>query len=190
MADKAFLLARTWPKIFWRKIFAEVSAAPSGAANANSETLVRMSGIRGACVMRPERIANLAATLVGRGEDQGPEHFIFGFGRIDCGNTYAGNISIEHIGAMRRGIAPAGECFGQRVVTGADIFDGDAGVELRLADALLKRRAEIVIERAARSHGSCLFVGKPHQFGIERYRAKAVIAAIAGDHRGGNAGIE
>ena len=76
------------------------------------------------------------------------------------------------------------------MVAGADIFDGNGGIESRLADALLERRAGAMIERAARRHGAGLLIGKPHQFRIDRHGAEAVVVAIAGNHRLRRGGIE
>src|SRR5438105_14596627 len=99
-------------------------------------------------------LSALASTmaLVWRRQDQSPEHFILGLRRIDRGDAHARYIRVEHIGAMRWRIAPAGKRLGQRMVAAADIFDRNRGIESRLADALLERRTDAMIERAARRH--------------------------------------
>ena len=113
-----------------------------------------------------------AATLIGRGEDQRPEYLVFRFRRIDRGDAHAGDACVEHIGAVRRRIAPAGKRLGERVVAGGNILDRHAGVEAGFADALLERRAGIVIELVARRHGLRLLGGELHQFGIDRDRRR------------------
>jgi hypothetical protein len=58
----------------------------------------------------------LAAMAVGPSEDQCPEHLVLRARRLGRGDPHVGNAPIEHVGTMRRLIAPAGECVGERVV--------------------------------------------------------------------------
>jgi len=133
---------------------------------------------------------NLAVPLVRLGENERPEHLVFRLRRIDRGDAHLGDVCVEHVGAVRRRIAPAGKGFRQGVIAGADVFHRHGGVEAGFLDALLERPPGVVIELIARRHDAGLLGGKPHQFGIERHRAEAVIAAIARDHRLRRIGVE
>ena len=59
--------------------------------------------------------------------------------------------------------------------------------ELRIRSWMI---ADIVIHLVVRGHGAGLFARHPHQLGIDADRAKAVVAAIAGDHRGCGGGVD
>src|SRR5262249_20477880 len=71
-----------------------------------------------------------------------------------------------------------------------DLLHRNVRTESRLGVAFLEGRIAGVIKCPARRHGGGLLVREPHQFGIDRDRAKAVIAAVAGNHRLRRGGIE
>src|SRR3981081_4039561 len=70
---------------------------------------------------------NITPRLSGfrRGKNERPEHLVFGIRSIARRDAYFCDTAFEHIGPMRRGIAPAGKGFGQSMIAGGDIFDRD-----------------------------------------------------------------
>src|SRR5205823_728848 len=110
----------------------------------------------------------LAATAVGPSEDQCPEHLVLLPRRIGRGDPHVGDAPIEHVGAMRRRIAPAGECVGERVVASTDVLDRG------LAHPLLERAPHPV----ACGRGARLLAGEWHQVGIDDDGPEEVVAAI------------
>ncbi len=133
---------------------------------------------------------DLAALLVRLGQDQRPEHLVFRLRRIDRGDAHLGHVAVEHVGAVRRRIAPAGKRFRHGVVAGGNVLHRHGGIEAGFADAILERPADVVIELVVRRHDARLLAGKPHQLGIDGDGAKPVIAAIARDHRLRRVGVE
>jgi hypothetical protein len=94
-----------------------------------------------------------------------------------------------HIGAMRRRIAPAGKRIGERVVAGTNVLDREAAAKAGLAHPILERAPHLLVHSAACGHGARLLAGEPHQVGVDDDGAKAVIAAVPGDHRLSRGGI-
>ena len=72
--------------------------------------------------------SELAPLVVRRREDQRPEHLVLRVRRIDRRDAHAGHVAVEHVGAVRRGIAPARESLGERVIAGRDVLHRDLGV--------------------------------------------------------------
>ena len=139
---------------------------------------------------RSSRCSRYALLLVRLGQDQRPVHFVFRARRVDRRDAHAGRALEQHVGAVRRRIAPAGERLGQRVIAGADILGRRLGVVARRLQPRHERLAGVVVELVALGHDRGLRLGQPRQLGIERHRRQPVIGAVAGDHRGGGGGVE
>ena len=172
-------------KTYGKEMFAMVPAvsasseASTAASSKASSRLATGSRTRSRC----ELTAVLAPLVVRRREDQRPEHLVLRVRRVDRRDAHAGHVAVEHVGAVRRGIAPARESFGERVIAGRDVFHRDLGVGTATPVALFGGLADVMVDLVARRHGARVLFGKLHQVWIDGQRAEPVVAAIAGDHR-------
>ena len=91
----------------------------------------------------------------GPNEDQRPEYLVLRGRRTDRRDAHAGHAGIEHVGAMRRRIAPARKGLGERVVACGNVL---ARPEGRIADPVLKWPPDVVVHLVVR-HGVRLLAG-------------------------------
>ena len=109
--------------------------------------------------------------------------------RIDRGDAHFSRAAEQHVGPVRRRAAPAGECFRQRVIAGADILVRRPCVVAGAGNRVANRRRR----RGRAGRGSPWPAPARRQAAsmrVDRDRAEAVVAAIAGDHRGRGRGID
>src|SRR4029079_391325 len=108
------------------KIIATGSAPPSGG--------------------RDRSPSDLAALVVGLGEDQRPVNLVFRGGRVHSRNAHTGRSRQQHVGTVQTRVPPARKRFRQSVIAGADILGGRPGVIARGLQTLHEWFAGSVIE--------------------------------------------
>src|SRR3954469_10321203 len=74
--------------------------------------------------------------FIGRCKNERPKHLVLRLRRIDRRDAHAGDALVEHVGAVRRGIAPARKGLGERVVARRNILHRDFRLKASAADAL------------------------------------------------------
>ena len=91
------------------------------------------------------QIGRSAAPLLRCGDDKCPKYLVFRARHVDRRNTHAVSALEQHVGAVRRRIAPARERLGQCVVAGRDVLGRHLGVVTRAFQPLNERGATGVV---------------------------------------------
>src|SRR5207248_817737 len=89
---------------------------------------------------------------VGRRQDHGPEYLVFGAWSIARRYAQFCDTALEHVGAVRGRVAPAGKRFRQRMIAGRDVLDRHGRGIAAGGKALGERRADVVVHFVGGGH--------------------------------------